>query len=48
MIACIGRFPGRQISVESELEWRDNRVFLLERHGSAVAGFVFMGEVVSD
>jgi hypothetical protein len=48
MIACIGWFPGRQISVESQLEWRDNRVFLLEPDGSAVAGILFVGEVVPD
>jgi len=37
-------FPGVQIGAESEFEWRDNRVFLLESDGSVVEGIVFVGE----
>jgi hypothetical protein len=48
MIACIGRFPGRQIDAESEFEWRDNRVYLLESDGSAVEGILFVGEVATE
>ena len=48
MIACIGRFPGRQISVESELERRDNRVFLLRPDGGRVEGIMFVGEIAPD
>jgi hypothetical protein len=40
MIACIRWFPGAQISAESEMEWRDNRVYLLEPDGSAVEGIL--------
>jgi hypothetical protein len=39
------RFPGVQIGTESEFEWRDNRVYLLEPDGSAVEGILFVGEV---
>jgi hypothetical protein len=38
-------FPGAQIGAESEFEWRDNRVFLLEPDGSAVEGIVSVGEI---
>jgi hypothetical protein len=41
-------FPGRQISAESQFEWRDNRVYLLESEGSAVEGILFVGEVSPD
>jgi hypothetical protein len=41
-------FPGRQISVESQFERRDNRVYLLESDGSAVEGILFVGEVATD
>jgi hypothetical protein len=41
-------FPGRQISADSEFEWRDNRVYLLESDGSAVEGILFVGEVAAD
>lgn len=41
-------FTGRQISEHSEFEWRDNRVFLLQPDGSAVAGILFVGEVAPD
>ena len=44
MIACIRWFPGAQISAESEMECRDNRVYLLEPDGSAVEGVVFVGD----
>ena len=45
MIACIGRFPGRQISAESQFEWKNGRAYLLEPDGSAVEGILFVGEV---
>jgi hypothetical protein len=41
-------FPRRQISVESQFEWRDNRVYLLEPDGSAVEGILFVGEVAPE
>jgi len=40
--------PGARIGPESEFEWRDNRVFLLEPDGSFVEGIVFAGEVAPD
>ena len=41
-------FPTASGDLESaEFEWRDNRVYLLERDGSAVEGIVFVGEVAS-
>ena len=39
------RFPGARIGADSEFEWRDNRVYLLEVDGKAVEGIVFAGEV---
>ena len=48
MIACIGWFPGRQISAESEFEWRDKSVFLFVPDRSAVEGIVFVDEVAPD
>ena len=48
MIACIGWFPGRQISVESRFEWKDRRAYLLEPDGSAVEGILFAGEIATD
>ena len=41
-------FPGAQIGADSEFEWRDNRVYLLEPDGSAVEGIVFVGEIAPD
>jgi hypothetical protein len=41
-------FPGARIGANSEFEWRDNRVYLLEPDGSAVEGIVFVGEVSPD
>ena len=41
-------FPGAQIGSESEFEWRDNRVYLLEPDGSAVEGILFVSEVATD
>lgn len=41
-------FPGRQISLESEFEWRNNRVYLLQSDGTAVEGVLFVGEVSPD
>ena len=39
MVSVGGRwwwFPGALIGAESEFEWRDNRVFLMEHGGTAV------------
>jgi hypothetical protein len=41
-------FPGSQIGVESEFEWRDSRVYLLEPDGNPVEGILFVGEVELD
>ena len=41
-------FPGAQIDTESEFEWRDNRVFLLQPDSPAVEGIMFVGEVSPD
>jgi hypothetical protein len=41
-------FPVAQIGADSEFEWRDNRVYLLESDGSAVEGILFAGEVATD
>jgi hypothetical protein len=41
-------FPGARIGAESEFEWRNSRVYLLESDGSAVEGIVFAGEVAPD
>jgi hypothetical protein len=41
-------FPGARIAADLEFEWRDNRLYLLERYGSAVEGIVFAGEVDPD
>lgn len=41
-------FPGAQIDTESEFEWRDNRVYLLEPDGSGVEGILFVGEVAPE
>jgi hypothetical protein len=41
-------FPGSRIGGESEFEWRDNRVYLLEPDGRVVEGIVFLGEVTPD
>jgi hypothetical protein len=38
-------FPGRQISVESQFEWKNGRAYLLEPDGSSVEGILFVGEV---
>lgn len=37
-------FPGAPIGPESEFEWRDNRVYLLEPDGSGVEGILFVGD----
>jgi hypothetical protein len=39
-------FPGRQISVESQFEWKNGRAYLLESDGRAVEGILFVGEIV--
>ena len=41
-------FPGAWIGAYSEFEWKNDRVYLLEPDGSAVEGFVFVGEVSPD
>lgn len=41
-------FPGRRISADSEFEWRDHRVYLLEPDGTAIQGILFVGEVSPD
>lgn len=41
-------FPGRRISANSEFEWRDHRVYLLEPNGTVVEGILFVGEVTVD
>jgi hypothetical protein len=41
-------FPGRQISVESQFEWKNGRAYLLEPDGSAVEGILFVGEVATE
>jgi hypothetical protein len=38
-------FPGARISADSEFEWRDHRVYLLEPDGTAREGILFAGEV---
>jgi hypothetical protein len=37
-------FPRAQIGANSEFEWRNNRVYLLEPDGSAVEGIVFVSD----
>src|SRR5882672_849199 len=34
-------FPGRQISAESQFEWKNGRAYLLEPDGRAVEGILF-------
>ena len=41
-------FPGRRISADSEFEWRDHRVYLLEPDGTAIEGILFAGEVATE
>jgi hypothetical protein len=41
-------FPERQISAESQFEWKNGRAYLLEPDGSAVEGIVFAGGVAPD
>ena len=41
-------FPGSLIDAESEFEWRDHRVYLLEADGNAVEGILFAGEMATD
>lgn len=41
-------FPARQISAESQFEWKNGRTYLLEPDGSAVEGILFVGEVATD
>jgi len=38
-------FPGRQITAESQFEWKNGRAYLLERDGSATEGILLVGEV---
>jgi len=41
-------FPGAKIGTDSEFEWRDNRVYLLEPDGSTKEGILFAGEVAPE
>lgn len=41
-------FPGARIGEDSEFEWRDHRVYLLEPDGTAIEGIMFAGEVSPD
>ena len=41
-------FPGTRIDADSEFEWRDNKVYLLEPDGTAVEGILFVGEIATD
>jgi hypothetical protein len=41
-------FPGRQITAESQFEWKNGRAYLLEPDSSAVEGILFVGEVAPD
>jgi hypothetical protein len=38
-------FPGTQITVESQFEWKNGRASLLEPDGGAIEGILFVGEV---
>lgn len=38
-------FPGARISADSEFEWRDHRVYMLESDGTAREGILLVGEV---
>jgi hypothetical protein len=38
-------FPQRQITPESQLEWKNGRAYLLEPDGRAVEGILFVGEI---
>jgi hypothetical protein len=51
MVCVVGHwwwFPGAQIGAESEFEWRDNRVYLLEPDGTAREGILFAGDVATE
>jgi len=39
-------YPSAQIDPQSEFEWRDKRVFLMEPDGTTVV--LFVGEVATD
>jgi len=41
-------FPQRQITVESQFEWKNGRAYLLEPNGSAGEGILFTGEVSTE
>jgi hypothetical protein len=41
-------FPGAQITVESQFEWKNGRASLLEPDGCAVEGILFVGEVATE
>ncbi len=48
MVWVVGRwwwFPGARIDADSQFEWRDHRVYLLEPDGTAREGILFAGEV---
>lgn len=41
-------FPGGQITVESQFEWRDSRAYVLEPDGGVTEGILLAREVVPD
>lgn len=41
-------FPDAWIGADSEFEWTNDRVYLLEPDGSAVVGILFVGEASPD
>jgi hypothetical protein len=41
-------FPGRQITAESQFEWKNGRAYLLKPDGSAIEGVLFAGEVATE
>jgi hypothetical protein len=41
-------FPGTRIGADSEFEWRDNRVYLLESNGNTLEGVEVNDVIVGD
>ena len=41
-------FPGRQMTPESQFEWKNGRAYLLEPDGNFVEGIFFAGKVSPD
>ncbi len=51
MISIGGRwwwFPGARIDTDSEFEWRDGKLYLLESNGNIVKGIEVNDVIVSD